>query len=99
MSLIAPTSLPFGQSADWGTSLPILITILLGIPLVIVAAVTARSGFFHEKTVSYVLQDGVLVSAMAGGGTMELTGGPNAGPPPAAPTVVDPAAQSRSSNE
>jgi amino acid transporter len=97
--LIVPTTLPFGQSADWGTSLPIIITVLLGIPLVILAAVTTRSGFFHEKTVSYVLKDGQLVAALAGGDTMELTGGPNGGPPPAAPPVADPAAQSRSSNE
>jgi amino acid transporter len=98
-TLAVPSTLPFGQSTDWGTSLPILITVLLGIPLVIIAAMTTRSGFFHEKTVSYVLRGGQLVSETAGGGTMELTGGPNGGPPPAAPTVADPAAQSRSSNE
>jgi hypothetical protein len=70
------------------------------VPLVIIAAMTARSGFFHEKTVSYVLVNGVLVSALAGGGTMELTGGSNAGPPPAAPgATADSAPQSRSSNE
>jgi amino acid transporter len=71
--LIVPTTLPFGQSADWGTSLPIIIAIALGLPLVIIAAMTARSGFFHEKTVSYVLRNGQLVAATANG-TMELSG-------------------------
>ena len=59
-ALIVPSSLPLGQSPDWGTSLPIIITVLLGIPLVILAAMTARSDFFHEKTVSYVLVNGKL---------------------------------------
>jgi amino acid transporter len=71
--VIAPTTLPLGQAADWGTSLPILITIALGIPLVVLAAATSRSDFFHEKTVSYVLQNGQLVSALAAGGP---AGGP-----------------------
>jgi hypothetical protein len=63
--------------------------------LTIVAAVLNKNGFFRQKTVSYVSRNGNLVAAVAGGGTMELTGGP----PPAAPPVADPAAQSRSSNE
>jgi amino acid transporter len=62
--VIAPTSLPLGQAADWGTSLPILITVLLGVPLVILANFTTRSNFFHEKTVSYILVNGQLVSAL-----------------------------------
>jgi amino acid transporter len=97
--VIAPTSLPYGQAADWGTSLPIIITVLLGVPLVILATLTSRSTFFHEKTVSYVVQNGRLVSALTSGRAMELAGA-TVGAPPAAPTEpVDPAAQSRSSDE
>jgi amino acid transporter len=97
--LIVPTELPFGQSPDWGTSLPMIITILLGIPLVLIAAATARSGFFHEKTISYILKDGQLVSSTADGGTMELAGA-NVGGPPATPgATADPAAQNLSSKE
>ena len=81
------------------TAAPVLITFALGIPLTIVAAVLNKNGFFRQKTVSYVSRNGNLVAAVAGGGTMEPTGGPTGGPPPAAPPVADPAAQSRSSNE
>jgi len=66
--VIAPTTLPLGQSADWGTSLPIVITIALGIPLLLIAMATARSDFFREKTVSYVVRDGQLVAALPSGG-------------------------------
>jgi amino acid transporter len=101
-ALIVPTTLPLGQSPDWGTSLPIMITVLLGIPLVILAAMTARSDFFHEKTVSYVLVNGVL-AASQGGATMELSGAAAAAalstPGATADPAADPAAQSRSSNE
>ena len=96
--LIVPTSLPFGQSPDWGTSLPMIITILLGIPLVIIAAATARSGFFHEKTVSYILKDGQLMSSTADG-TMELAGATVGGPPATPAAVADPTAQNLSSKE
>jgi hypothetical protein len=71
-ALVAPVSLPFGQSPDWGTSLPIIITLLLGVPLVLLAAGTARSGFFHEKTVSYVLVDGQLMASVGGAQAVEL---------------------------
>ncbi len=97
--LIVPSTLPFGQSPDWGTSLPMIIAILLGIPLVIVAAATARSGFFHEKSVSYILKNGQLVSSTADGATMELAGASVGGPPAAPGATADSAAQSRSSNE
>ena len=70
--VIAPTTLPLGQAADWGTSLPIIITVLLGVPLVILANLTSSSTFFREKTVSYVLVNGRLVSALDGEATMEL---------------------------
>jgi branched-subunit amino acid transport protein len=73
--VIAPNTLPLGQAADWGTSLPIIITVLIGVPLVILAALTSRSTFFREKTVSYVLQNGRLVSAVPGGSS---AGGPGA---------------------
>jgi amino acid transporter len=98
-AVIAPTSLPYGQAADWGTSLPIIVTVLLGVPLVILAASTSRSSFFHEKTVAYVLQNGRLVSALAGGGAMELAGTTVGGPPttPAAP--VDPSSRGQSGDE
>ncbi len=89
-AVIVPTSLPYGQAPDWATSLPILITVAIGVPLVILASLTSRSTFFHEKTVSYVLKNGRLVSALAGGGTMEL-GGTVGGPPPAPPAVGPPA--------
>jgi amino acid transporter len=84
--VIAPTTLPFGQSADWGTSLPILITIALGLPLVLLAAATARSGFFHEKTVSYVLVDDKLMASVGGAQPVELAAaavgvGPGVDPP------------------
>ncbi len=53
---------------------PVLIAFGLGIPLTIVAAVTNKTGFFHQKTVSYVKQNGRLVAATTGGSTMELAG-------------------------
>jgi amino acid transporter len=90
--VIAPNTLPLGQAADWGTSLPIVITVLIGVPLVILASVTSRSTFFHEKTVSYVLQNGRLVSALAGGATIELAGTTVGGPPAAPPPAADPPA-------
>ncbi|HVC41460.1 MAG TPA: APC family permease [Candidatus Saccharimonadales bacterium] len=97
--VIAPTSLPLGQAADWGSGLPIIVTILIGIPLVIIAQLTTRSTFFSEKTVSYVLLDGRLVSALDGGSTMELAGATIGGLPEAPSSPADPTAQSRSSNE
>jgi amino acid transporter len=83
--VIAPTSLPYGGAADWGTSLPIIIAVLIGVPLVIIAQLTTKSTFFSEKTVSYVLRDGRLVSTLDGGATQELAGA-NVGGPPASPT-------------
>ncbi|MGA8633659.1 MAG: APC family permease [Candidatus Dormiibacterota bacterium] len=71
-SLIVPSSLPYGQSPDWGTSLPILITVLLGAPLVVLAAATSRSGFFHEKTVSYVQYKGRLMASVGGATPVDL---------------------------
>jgi hypothetical protein len=56
---------PFAQATDWGTGLPILITIALGIPLVLIAKVADRSGFFREKTVSYSTVDGKLTASPA----------------------------------
>ncbi len=84
--VIAPTSLPYGGAADWGASLPIIIAVLIGVPLVILAQLTTRSTFFREKTVSYILVNGRLVSALDGGATMELAGA-TLGGPPAAPTA------------
>jgi amino acid transporter len=87
------------NSTTLTTAAPVLITFAVGIPLTIVAAIVNKSGFFREKTVSYVSQNGRLMAAVAGGGTMELTGGPTADPPAAAQPVSDPSAQSRSSSE
>jgi amino acid transporter len=64
--VIAPTNLPLGQAPDWNTSLPILILVAAGLPILAFVVVTARSGFFHEKTVSYVLVDGRLTASTAG---------------------------------
>ena len=90
--VVAPTSLPYGGSADWATSLPIIITVLMGIPLVILAQLTTRSTFFREKTVSYILVNGQLVSALDGGGTMALPGAPVGGPPATPTTPTTPSA-------
>jgi amino acid transporter len=87
--VIAPTSLPYGGAADWATSLPIIIAILIGIPLVIVAQLTTKSTFFKEKTVSYVLVNGQLASAQAGAAPVAVAGAAPGGPPstPAGPTA------------
>jgi amino acid transporter len=89
---------PDGQinASNIEVAAPVLIAFGLGIPLTIIAAVTNKNGFFHEKTVSYIKRNGRLVAATRGGGTMELAGATVGAP--AAP-VEDPAAQSRSSNE
>ena len=84
--VIAPTSLPYGNSPDWATSLPIIVTAGLGVPLLLLATATSRSTFFREKTVSYVLRDGALMASVAGR-TVELEVaavgvGPTAGPTP-----------------
>ncbi len=79
---------------------PVLITFALGIPLTIVAALLNKNGFFREKTVSYVKQNGRLVAAMAGGGSMELSGATvgTASAQVTPESMADPA-QSRSRNE
>jgi amino acid transporter len=50
---------------DVSSALPILVTMGLGVPLLGLAAATSRSGFFREKTVSYVLVDGKLTASPA----------------------------------
>jgi|HubBroStandDraft_6_1064221.scaffolds.fasta_scaffold00298_23 amino acid transporter len=84
--VIAPTSLPYGNSPDWATSLPIIVTAGLGVPLLLLAMASSRSSFFREKTVSYVLRNGALMASVAGR-TVELEVaaagvGPTAGPTP-----------------
>jgi amino acid transporter len=41
-------------------TLPVLVAMGLGIPLLVLAVATNRTGFFREKTVSYVVRDGKL---------------------------------------
>ena len=41
-------------TSDITTTLPVLVAMALGIPLLIIAVATNRSGFFRERTVSYV---------------------------------------------
>jgi hypothetical protein len=79
-------SLPYGNSPDWATSLPIIVTAGLGVPLLLLAMASSRSGFFREKTVSYVLRGGALMASVAGK-TVELevaavSVGPTVGPTP-----------------
>ncbi|MBJ7595829.1 MAG: APC family permease [Candidatus Dormibacteraeota bacterium] len=50
-------------TTDITTAMPVLVTMALGIPLLILAVVTNRSGFFRQKTVSYVMVDGRLTAA------------------------------------
>ena len=52
-------------SQDTGAAVPVLVTMGLGVPLLVVAVVTNRSGFFREKTVSYVMVDGRLTASPA----------------------------------
>jgi amino acid transporter len=52
-------------TTDITTALPVLVTIALGLPLLLLAVVTNRSGFFREKTVSYVMVDGRLTASPA----------------------------------
>jgi amino acid transporter len=50
---------------DVATALPILVTIGVGLPLLLLAVVTNRSGFFREKTVSYIVVEGKLTASPA----------------------------------
>jgi amino acid transporter len=52
-------------SGDVGSSVPVLVAAALGVPLLILAAATSRSGFFREKTVSYIMVDGKLTASTA----------------------------------
>jgi amino acid transporter len=54
-------------SQDVGTAVPVLVAMGLGVPLLVLAAATSRTGFFREKTVSYVMVDGKLTASTAGG--------------------------------
>jgi amino acid transporter len=63
-------------------ALPILIAVGAGIPLTLIAALANKNGFFQEKTISYISQNGHLVAATAGAGTRGLGGGPSGGAPP-----------------
>lgn len=50
-------------TTDVTTALPVLVTMAIGVPLLVIAVATNRTGFFREKTVSYVIRDGQLVAA------------------------------------
>lgn len=52
-------------TTDIATALPVLVAMALGLPLLVIAVVTNRSGFFREKTVSYVMVDGKLAISAA----------------------------------
>jgi len=47
-------------------SIPVLVTMGLGIPLLVIAVLANRTGFFTEKTVSYVEVNGKLQSVSSG---------------------------------
>jgi amino acid transporter len=99
--VVFPSGVAFGDAIS--AAAPVLVAFGLGIPLTILAAVLNRTGFFREKTVSYVKKNGQLMAYIAGTGTMELAGAaaalttPGAAADPAA--VADPAAQNLSSKE
>ena len=57
-ALIIPTTLPLGQSPDWD-EFPIIITVLLGIPLVILAAMRHARTSSTRRPCAYVLVNGV----------------------------------------
>ncbi|HSP64732.1 MAG TPA: APC family permease [Candidatus Deferrimicrobium sp.] len=50
-------------TSDITTTLPVLVAMALGIPLLLIAVITNRSGFFRERTVNYVMVDGALTAA------------------------------------
>jgi amino acid transporter len=97
--VVFPSGTSFSDAIS--AALPVLIAFGLGIPLTIIAALVNKNGFFREKTVSYIKQNGRLMAAMAGGATMELAGAtistPGAGATPE--SAADAAGQSRSSKE
>jgi amino acid transporter len=55
-------------SQDVGSAVPILVTMGLGLPLVVLAAATSRSGFFRARTVSYILVEGKLTASTSTAG-------------------------------
>ncbi len=50
---------------DITTALPVLVIMAAGVPLLLLAVITNRSGFFRQKTVSYIQVDGRLTGAPA----------------------------------
>jgi amino acid transporter len=52
-AVLVPSSLPFGQAEDWATGLPILVTVGVGLPLVLLARAFNRTGFFSTKPTTY----------------------------------------------
>ncbi|MDQ6856850.1 MAG: APC family permease [Candidatus Dormibacteraeota bacterium] len=50
---------------DITTALPVLVIMAAGIPLLLLAVVTNRNGFFRQRTVSYINVDGRLTGAPA----------------------------------
>jgi amino acid transporter len=54
---------------DITTALPVLVIMAAGVPLLLLAVITNRSGFFRQKTVSYINVDGRLTGAPANSAT------------------------------
>ena len=52
--------------ADVGATLPVLIAVGAGVPLMVAAVATNHSGFFRAKTVSYVMVNGKLTASTSG---------------------------------
>jgi amino acid transporter len=56
-------------SDDVGAAVPILVAMGAGLPLLVLAVATNKSGFFREKTVSYVLVNGELTASTTATGS------------------------------
>jgi hypothetical protein len=50
---------------DVGASIPVLVTLGLGIPLLVIAMISNRSGFFRAKPISYTESGAGLVASSA----------------------------------
>jgi len=62
------------KQAGIGSSLPVLVTIGIGIPLLLATWYFNRTGFFQQKLVAYTNVGGELIAAPAGEPSAELVG-------------------------